>query len=192
LTAAQLADKDLDEIDEVELTLTKPLPERAVKLKEFLDTHPDSKARPRATELLISTHASLGDQKLKNGDIAGGVEQLLRAIDEADVSISEKLFTGVIAQIPMNLYLRGERESAFKAAQNIETKFGSDPKRLLAVAGFYLGVERAADTVRVAENVVKLAPDLAEAHRILAVGYHISLRLDDAIAEYKKTLELDP
>jgi tetratricopeptide (TPR) repeat protein len=192
LTAAQLAEKELDEIDEVELTLTKPLPERAVKLKEFLDTHPESKARPRAIELLISTHASLGDQKLKNGDIAGGVEQLLRAIDEADVSITEKLFTGVIAQIPMNLYLRGERESAFKAAQNIETKFGSDPKRLLAVAGFYLGVERATDTVRVSENVVKLAPDLAEAHRILAVGYHISLRLDDAIAEYKKTLELDP
>jgi tetratricopeptide (TPR) repeat protein len=27
---------------------------------------------------------------------------------------------------------------------------------------------------------------------MLAVGYHISLRLDDAIAEYKKTLELDP
>ena len=117
---------------------------------------------------------------------------MLRAIEEADVSISEKLFTGVIAQIPMNLYLRSERESAFKAAQNIETKFGSDPKRLLAVAGFYLGVERSADTVRVAENVVKLSPDLAEAHRILAVGYHISLRLDDAISEYKKTLELDP
>ena len=192
LTAAQIAEKELDEIDEVELTLTKPLPERAVKLKEFLETHPDSKARPRATELLISTHASLGDQKLKDGDIAGGIEQLLRAIDEADVNISEKLFSGVVAQIPMNLYLRGEREAAFKAAQNVEAKFGSDPKRLLAVAGFYLGIERANDTVRVAESAVKLAPDLAEAHRILAVGLHISLRLDEAIAEYKKTLELDP
>ena len=42
----------------------------------------------------------------------------------------------MIAQIPTNLYLRGEREAAFKAAQNIETKFGTDPKRLLAVAGF--------------------------------------------------------
>src|SRR5678816_4656478 len=104
-----------------------------------------SKARPRAIELLISTHAALGDQKLKNGDNVGGTQQLLRAIDEADVSISDKLFSGVIAQIPTNLYLRGERESAFKAAQNIETKFGTDPKRLLAVAGFYLGVERATD-----------------------------------------------
>jgi tetratricopeptide (TPR) repeat protein len=192
LTAAEQAELDLDELEEVELTLTNPLPERAVLLKEFLDTHPDSKARSRATELLISTHASLGDQKLKNGDTIGGIEQLLRAIDEADVSISEKLFTGVIAQIPVNLYLRGERQAAFKAAQNVEAKFGNDPKRLLAMAGFYMGVERSNDTVRLAESAVKLAPDLAEAHRLLAVGLHISLRLDEAIAEYKRTLELDP
>jgi tetratricopeptide (TPR) repeat protein len=186
------AEQELDEIDEVELTLTKPLPERAVKLKEFLDTHPDSKARPRAIELLISTHAALGDQMLKNGDSAGGVEQLLHAIDEADASISDKLFSGVIGQIPTNLYLRGEREAALKAAQNIETKFGNDPKRLLAIAGFYLGIERASDTLRLAESAVKLSPDLAEAHRMLAVGLHISLRLDEAVAEYKRTLELDP
>jgi tetratricopeptide (TPR) repeat protein len=191
-TAAETEEQELDEIDEVELTLTKPLPERAVKLKEFLDTHPESKARPRAIELLISTHAALGDQKLKNGDSVGGVEQLLHAIDEADVNISDKLFSGVIAQIPTNLYLRGERDAAFKAAQNIETKFGSDAKRLLAIAGFYLGIERADDTVRLAESAVKLAPDLAEAHRMLAVGLHISLRLDEAMAEYKRTLELDP
>ena len=191
-TAAEIAEQDADESEEVELTLTKPLPERAAKLKTFLDTHPTSKSRPRATELLISTHAALGDQKLKNGDSVGGVEQLLRAIDEADVSISDQLFSGVVAQIPTNLYLRGEREAAFKAAQNIESKFGTNPKHLLAVAGFYLSVERANDTVRVADSAVKLAPDLAEAHRLLAVGLHISLRLDEAIAEYKRTLELDP
>ena len=191
-TPEEIREEELDEIDEVELTLTKPLPERAVKLKEFLDTHPTSKARPRAIELLISTHAALGDQKLKNGDTSGGVEQLLRAIDEADVSISDKLFSGVIAQIPMNLYLRGERNAALKAAQNVETKFGSNPKRLLEVAGFYMGIERASDTVRVGENAVKLAPDLAEAHRMLALGLHLSLRLDEAAVEYKKTLELDP
>ena len=191
-TPEQIKEEELDEIDEVELTLTKPLPERAAQLKEFLDTHPTSKARPRAIELLISTHAALGDQKLKNGDTAGGIDQLMRAIDEADVSITDKLFSGVIAQIPMNLYLRGEREAAFKAAQNVEQKFGSNPKRLLEVAAFYLGAERAGDTVRVGENAVKLAPDLAEAHRILAIGLHLSLRLDEAAVEYKKTLELDP
>ncbi|HEV8203983.1 MAG TPA: TPM domain-containing protein [Pyrinomonadaceae bacterium] len=191
-TPEQIKEDELDEIDEVELTLTKPLPERAVKLKQFLDAHPTSVARPRAVELLISTHAALGDQQLKDGDTAGGIGQLLRAIDEADVSITDKLFSGVIAQIPTNLYMRGERDASFRAAQKIETKFGSNPKRLLDLANFYLGVERSSDTVRLGEAAVKLAPDLAEAHRILAIGYHLSLRLDEAATEYKKTLELDP
>jgi tetratricopeptide (TPR) repeat protein len=191
-TPEQIKEEELDEIDEVELTLTKPLPERAVKLKEFLDTHPTSVARPRAVELLISTHAALGDQMLKSGDTAGGIDQLLRAIDEADASITDKLFSGVIAQIPTNLYMRGERDASIRAAQKIETKFGSNPKRLLEVAGFYLGIERSSDTVRLGEAAVKLAPDLAEAHRVLAIGYHLSLRLDEAATEYKKTLELDP
>jgi tetratricopeptide (TPR) repeat protein/uncharacterized membrane protein YgcG len=181
-----------DEEETVSLTLVLPLAERTVKLKEFLDTHPNSKERARAIEYLVSAHASLGDQKLKNGDSVGGIEQLFRAIEAADATTSDKLFSGVIAQIPTNLYMRGERDAAFKAAQNIESKFGADSKRLLALAGFYLGIERGDEAIRLAENSIKIAPDLAEAHRILAVGLHISLRLDEAAAEYKRTLELDP
>ena len=181
-----------DEEETVSLTLVLPVGERVGKLKEFLDTHPESKERARAIEYLVSAHAAVGDQKLKNGDSVGGVEHLLLAIDAADpATTADKLFSGVIAQIPTNLYLRNERAAAFKAAQNIETKFGSDPKRLLAVAGFYLGIERGDEAVRIAESAIKLAPDLAEAHRMLALGYHISLRLDEAAAEYKRTLELD-
>ncbi|HEY5445546.1 MAG TPA: TPM domain-containing protein, partial [Pyrinomonadaceae bacterium] len=142
---------DEAEAEEVELTLTLPLPKRAAKLKTFLETHPDSKARPRATELLISTHAGLGDQYLKAGDIDAGVKQLLSAIEEADVAISDQLFFGVISQIPSNLYLRGQADAALKAATNIETKFGNDPKRLLNVAGFYVGIERGVEAARIAE-----------------------------------------
>ncbi|HEV2835360.1 MAG TPA: TPM domain-containing protein, partial [Pyrinomonadaceae bacterium] len=181
-----------DEEETVSLTLVLPLAERTLKLKEFLDTHPQSKERARAVEYLVSAHAGLGDKKLKDGDSVGGVEHLLRAIDEADATTSDKLYSGVLAQIPANLYLRGEREAAFKAAQTIESKFGSDPKRLLALADFYLGIERGDEAIRIAESAIKLAPDLADAHRMLALGYHISLRLDDAAAEYKRTLELDP
>ena len=182
---------DEAEAEEVELTLTLPLDKRAIKLKEFLATHPNSKARPRATELLISTHAALGDQKLKNGD-PKGVDDLLTAIAETDVTMSDQLFSGVIAQIPMNLYLRNEPASAFKAAQAIETKFGSDPKRLLSVASFYLGIERGDEAARIAEQIVKTAPDLAEAHRVYALGLQLSLRLDEAAAAYKRLLDVDP
>ena len=192
LTPEQQAELDADESEQVELTLTLPLAKRAIALKEFLDTHPNSKSRERATELLITTHASLGDQAFKAGDSAAGLDQLLQAIDAADSTITDQQFNDLIAPIPMNLYARGERPAAFKAAQNIEAKFGQDPKRLLNIAGFYLSVERGPDVVRVGEAVVKLAPDMAEAHRTLALGYHISLRLDEAAAEYKRTLELDP
>jgi uncharacterized membrane protein YgcG/tetratricopeptide (TPR) repeat protein len=183
---------DEAEAEEVELTLTLPLAQRATKLKEFLAAHPNSKARTRATELLISTHAALGDQQLKNGDAAGGVAQLMSAIDEADLNITDKLFSGVISQIPMNLYLRGEQDAALKAAQSVETKFGADPNRLLAVASFYIGIERGDEAGRIAEQVVKLAPDIATAHYTLGLSLHITLRLDEAAAEYKRALELDP
>ena len=33
---------------------------------------------------------------------------------------------------------------------------------------------------------------MAEAHRVLALSLHVDLRLDEAAAEYKKTIELDP
>ena len=191
--AATTPVQEEDDEETVSLTLVLPVAERVVKLKEFLDSHPESKERARAIEYLVSAHAAVGDQKLKNGDIAGGTEHLLRAIDAADPATTpDNLFNGVILQIPNNLYLRGERAAAFKAAENIETKFGSDPKRLLALAAFYLGLERGDEAIRIAETAIKLAPDLAEAHRIKALGLHVSLRLDEAADEYKRTLELDP
>ncbi|HEY6243985.1 MAG TPA: tetratricopeptide repeat protein [Pyrinomonadaceae bacterium] len=183
---------DEAEAEEVELTLTLPLAKRAEKLKSFLDTHPDSKARPRAVELLISTHAGLGDQFLKADDVANGVQQLMLAIDEADAGISEKLYSGVIGQIPANLFLRGQSDAAFEAATKIEKKFGTDPKRLIGLAGFYVTIERGDEAIRIAEEAVKLTPDSAEAHRVLAVSHHINLQLDEAAAEYKKTVDLDP
>jgi uncharacterized membrane protein YgcG/tetratricopeptide (TPR) repeat protein len=190
-TAQPVAAEDDEET--VSLTLVLPVTERVGKLKEWLNTHPDSKERPRAIEYLVSAYATIGDQKLKNGDTAGGIEHLMLAIEEADpATTGDKLFTGVIAQIPTNLYLRGERDAAFKAARNVETKFGSDAKRLAGLAGFYLSIERSDEAIRLGESAIKLAPDLAEAHRVLALGLHISLRLDEAAAEYKRALELDP
>lgn len=183
---------DEDEAEQVELTFTKPLADRPAILNEFLNTHPNSKSRPRAKELLVSTHAALGDQMLKSGDNARGVEELLLAIEQADPPIPDNLFSGVISQIPMNLYLRGEHSAAFKAAEQIETKFGADSSRLLALANFYLRIERGGEATRLATAAVKLSPDSAEAHRVLAVSYHISLKLDEAIAEYKRALEIDP
>jgi tetratricopeptide (TPR) repeat protein len=183
---------DEAEAEEVELTLTRPPAERIELLKEFLAAHPDSKSNARATELLISSRAALGDEKLKAGDTAGGIEQLMTAINDSPADMSDKLFTGVLSQIPINLYLRGERAEAFKAASLIEAKIANDPKRLLALSGFYLGLERGDEAERIARQAIKLAPDMADAHNALGLALHISLRLDEAAAEYKRALDLDP
>jgi tetratricopeptide (TPR) repeat protein/uncharacterized membrane protein YgcG len=190
-TVAAPVDDDA-ESEQVELTLTKPLEERVVLLKAFLDSHPDSKSRTRATELLVSSRAGLGDQRLKRGDSGGGVEQLLQAIADAPVNASDKLFSGVIAQIPVNLYLRGESAAASKAAQNIEAKFGQDARRLAGLSSFYITTEQGNEATRLATQAVQLAPDLPEAHQALGLALHVSLRLEEAAAEYKKALELDP
>ncbi len=186
---ALLADED--ESEEVELTLTLPLDERVAKLKTFIGEHPDSKSKPRAIEILISAYAAQGDQKLKKGDSTGGLQQLMLAITEVPATASESLFSGVISQIPLNLYMRGERAAAIKAAQDVEAKFGGDPKRLLAMSAFYVAIEQRGEATRTATKAVSLAPDLAEAHQGLGLALHISLRLDEATAEYKRALELD-
>src|ERR1051326_4362021 len=191
LKPAQAADAE-DEEETVALMLVLPAADRIVKLKDFLDTHPDSKERAHATEYLVSAYAQLADQKLKNGDTIGGIADLQHALDTADNTTTDQLFSGVIAQIPLNLYLRGERETAFKAARSVEAKFGSDPKRLLTIATFYLSVERGDEALRLADAALKLAPDLPEAHRMRALGLHLNLRLDEAADEYKRTLELEP
>ena len=187
-----VSDDDAADAEEVELTLTLPVEARVTKLKAFLESHPNSKSKARAIELLVSAHAAVGDERLKKGDSAGGVEQLMLAISEAPLNSSEKLFSGVIAQIPFNLYLRGERAAATTAARSIEEKFGGDPKRLLAVAGFFLGTEQGPEAMRIANRAVTVAPDLAEAHQALGLALHISLRLDEAVSAYKKALELSP
>ena len=183
---------DEDESEEVEVTLSKPLEERVAALKAFLEKHPDSKSKGRATELLVSAHAGLGDQRLKKGDSAGGIEQMMLAIAVAPVEASEKLFSGVISQIPLNLYLRGEPAAALEAAEKVEAKFGNDPKRLVALSGFYISTEQGPEAARLATRAVQLAPELAEAHQGLGRALHVSLRLEEAAAEYKRALELDP
>ena len=183
---------DEAESNEVDLTQTKPAEERIALLRTFLDNHPNSKSKARATEILVSSRAVVGDERLKNGDSAGGVEQLMLAIAEAPADASEKLFSGVIYQIPMNLYLRGEPAAATKAAHDIEAKFGSDPKRLVMLSGFYVTTEQGSEALRLTTQAVQLAPDLAETHQGLGRALHISLRLDEAAAEYKRALELDP
>lgn len=180
-----------DELEEVELTLTKPVAERIELLKAFIAERPKSVAVPRAWELIVSARASLGDKKLQAGDVAGGLEQFQLAMAEAPADMNDRLFTEVIARIPMNLFLRNQREAALRAAQQAEGLAKLNPVRLLAVAQFYLGIEEVKEANRLAELTVQHAPEMAAAHHVLGSARHIALRLDDAQVEYAKAVALN-
>lgn len=181
-----------DEKEEVELTLTKPAGERIELLKTFIAAHPKSVAVHRAQELIVSARASFGDQKLQAGDIPGGLEQFQLALSEAPGDMSDRLFTEVIARIPMNLFLRGLREAALEAGRRVEALAKLNPVRLLAVTQFYLGIEDVKEANRLAELTVQNAPEVAPAHQALGAARHIALRLEDAEAEYAKAVALNP
>lgn len=181
-----------DEKEEVELTLTLPLEKRLEALKTFIAAHPNSVAVPRANELIVVAHALLGDQKLQARDTEGGLQQFRLAISEAPADLPDRLFSEVIARIPLNLFFRGQRDAAFEMARQAEVLAKPKAKRLLALAEFYLAVEQADEAGRLAEAALQLEPDSASGHQALAASRHIALRLDEAESEYARALAIDP
>ncbi|MFN2577132.1 MAG: TPM domain-containing protein [Pyrinomonadaceae bacterium] len=180
-----------DEKEQVELTLTLPVDKRIEALKAFIATHPTSSAVPRANELLVVAHAMLGDQRMQASDTDGGLQQFRLALSEAPADMPDRLFTDVIARIPINLFMRNQRDAALEIARQAELMASSNAKRMVALAQFYLAIENADEATRIAGAAVQLGPDLAAAHQALAAALHISLRLDDAESEYARTLSLD-
>ena len=166
--------------------------ERIERLQAFVKANTDSPSLLRAQELLTSARAALGDERLRGGDRAAGVELFRAAVSEAPQAMSDKLFVEVVSQLPANLYVLGERDAAFELARAVEARAAGSAQRLLFVATFYLGVEQPDEAARVAESALALQPDSAAAHQTLGTAYRYSLRLDDAASEFTRAHELDP
>src|SRR6266403_1163685 len=181
-----------DEKEAVEVALALPPDKRIDALKAFIAAHPQSVAAPRAGELIVVAHAMLGDQKLQAGDVDGGLQQFRLAISEAPADMPDRLFTEVIARIPANLFLRGQRAAAIESAHQAEALAKLNPKRLAAVAGFYLVIEDVNEATRLAELATQNGADSAVAHQALGEARHIALRLDDAETEFARALALEP
>jgi tetratricopeptide (TPR) repeat protein len=191
-TKTIIVSRDAPEKTELDALLPLPPAERIEKLKAFIEAHPRSVLKTFAEELLVSAYASLGDEKLRAGDAVGGVEQFGEAINRSPEKISDAFFVKVISQLPINLYMRGQRTASLDATRLIEAKVKDDPRRLLTLAGFYLSIEEADEAARVSERAIQLQPLMAEAHQALGASRHIALRLDEAATEYARALELDP
>jgi tetratricopeptide (TPR) repeat protein len=181
-----------DEKEQVEVTLSLTPEKRIEALTAFIATHPKSTALPRANELIIVARAMFGDERLQAGDVDRGLEQFRLAISSAPTDMSDRLFMEVIARIPINLFLRGQRSAAIDAAHQVEALAKLIPRRVLAVTEFYLAIEDSSEANRLAELAVQVAPDSPAAHQALGAARHIALRLDDAESEYARALALDP
>jgi uncharacterized membrane protein YgcG/tetratricopeptide (TPR) repeat protein len=181
-----------DEIEQVDLTLTLPAEKRIGVLKEFIAAHPTSAALSRAYEYLVVAHAMFAGQLLETGDADTAAKQFRLAVSDAPADMPDRLFTDVLARIPLNLFLRGQRDVAFEISRQIEPMAKGNAKRLVAMTEFYLAIESAGEASRLAETAVQLSPELATAHQSLAAARYIDLRFDEAESEYLKALVLDP
>ncbi|MEO6590271.1 MAG: tetratricopeptide repeat protein [Pyrinomonadaceae bacterium] len=185
--------KTLNEKEELEKAFNEPdALARIAALQKFIADFPKSKELVLAQERIVSARAQLGEENLKTGDTAKGIEFFKSAVTDAPVPMPEKLFTEVIIQFPTNLFFRGERDAAFEIAKMIEEKAGNDAKQILGLATFYIAVENATNARRLAQRAIELAPELPAAYHTLGITNRLGFRLDEAVAAYSKALELDP
>lgn len=161
-------------------------------LQKFIQNFPNSKDLVRAQESIVSVRGILGDNALKAGDTANGIEFFKTAVKDAPVPMSEKLFADIIIQFPTNLFLRGERDAARDIATMIEEKAGNDTKQIIALAAFYIGIENATNARRLAQKAIEIAPENPVAYQTLGIANRLGFRIDEAVAAYTKALELDP
>jgi tetratricopeptide (TPR) repeat protein len=178
--------------EELDAAIASPPSERIEKLKAFVEAHPRSTLKMRALELIVSAHAALGEEKLKAGDAAGGTEEFRRAVAAIPSEMSAKLFTDVVVQIPSNLFARGQHAASIEVAHAIEDRVKNDPMRLLTITAFYLGIEAADEAMRVANLVLKLAPENSAAYQARGAAHRMALRLEESASDYARALELAP
>ena len=168
------------------------LTDRIAALKKFTEDFPESEQKTFALELIASSRAELGDQKLRLSDNQSGIELFKLAAAEAPTPVSNNFFNEILAQIPTNLFFRGQREAAFDAAMIIEEKIAGNSQQLLALAAFYLGTEAAAEAKRVAEKVLEIEPASVAAYQTLGLANRMNFDLEESAAAYAKALEINP
>jgi tetratricopeptide (TPR) repeat protein len=166
--------------------------ERIKALQKFIQSFPNSSENVRAKTLIVSGRAELGEQKLQAGDTEAGIQLFKDAVNETPTPIDENFYAKIILNFPTNLFYRGQQIAALQVAQLIENKVKDNPKQLLGLAAFYLGVERANEARMLAETAISIAPDLPEAYQTLGLAQRLNFDLEASEKAYQKALEIAP
>jgi tetratricopeptide (TPR) repeat protein len=165
--------------------------ERISLLERFVTANRGSALEEQARELLIREYALKGEQALREANPQNAVQAFKAALRVAPTPISDRVFSQYIFPLPMAMNAFGYRVESADLMRSFEPKFEADPNRLVEIGFFYVQIEAPFEAVRVLERAVQLAPEDHRAHNSLGTAYLISLRLDDAVAEFQRALDLD-
>lgn len=168
------------------------LSDRIAALQKFTTDFPKSDSRTHALELIVSTRAEFGDQKLRLGEIQAGIDLFTSAVSDAPVPVSDKLFNEIIVQLPTNLFYRNQRSAANTIATMIEEKIAENANQLIELAAFYLGTENGSEGKRLAEMAIELEPESASGYQTLGFANRLNFDLEGSVAAYSKALEINP
>ena len=104
---------------------------------KFIADYPKSEFRTRAEESLTGARAAMADESLTAGDSETALRLFKLAIENAPKPYSERLFSGVIATIPANVYWRGWKAEGVELAKLIESHISTDANKLFLLSTFY-------------------------------------------------------
>jgi tetratricopeptide (TPR) repeat protein len=166
--------------------------EKAELLVRFLTDFPGSELKARAEESLAGARAAIADERLSAGDLPGAIRLFKVVVEEAPKPFSDRLFNGIIATIPGNLWVRGHRAEGIEIARVIEANIATDATKLLLLSTFYLGSENGDEAKRIAEAALKLDDKNATAHQTLASAHRLNFDLESAATSFAKAVELNP
>ncbi|MFN6962574.1 MAG: tetratricopeptide repeat protein [Pyrinomonadaceae bacterium] len=166
--------------------------EKIAALQIFLLDRPGSERIAEAREILATTAAAAGDEKLAAGSLADAATYYKIAIEALADTVPDKLFTESLGKAPNILFWRGYRAEALQIAAQLESKIAANASQLAALATFYLGIENGEAGLRLAEKAVALDPASPSAYQTFGMARRLNFQLDDAAAAFQKAVELDP
>lgn len=165
--------------------------ERIDLLERFLASNRDSALASEARDLLMREYALRGEQHLREANPQLASKDFKTVFRLAPSPITDSVFGQFIFPMPVAMNAFGYRSESVDLMQSFEGRFAEDINRLIQVAFFYIQIEAPLEAVRVLEDVVKKAPQDSRAHNSLGTAYLINLRLDDAMAQFEKAIELN-
>lgn len=164
--------------------------DRINALEKFIVTQRGSEVQ-QAKELMMREYTLRGEQNLREGSPQNAAKDFSSVLRLAPEKITDKIFDQYIFPMPVAMSAFGFRAESVDLMRSFEKRFENEPNRLVQIGFFYVQIEAPLEAVRVLEQTVKLAASDHRAHNALGSAYLINLRLNDALAEFERALELN-